>query len=166
MIRAIVKDDLKRLVEIDEQAYGKYGAEAYLSRKLAVSKGLAVETRGKITAFTFFDILEKNQVPEDYVDLKLAKELGGKWAFLAAFTTPTNYADAENDALLLQAAEKAALRDGCIESTVPLPKKHPFEKNDVLGFWTSNGYREAGEIVWLETKTRNRVPCLFFRKKL
>lgn len=99
-IRIAQKNDIPDLVSIDRRAYGKYGAdEKYFIQKLSSpnTKILAVENKGKITGFAVFEILNKDEIPEDFTDLKLNKQFENSWVHIIAFTTETNFLDIDCD---------------------------------------------------------------------
>jgi ribosomal protein S18 acetylase RimI-like enzyme len=167
-IRRATENDLDVMVEVDKKAYGKYGSDKeYFSKKLkSFPEGiLVVEGKGKITGFVVLEILNKDDVQEDFCDMKLEEPIKGKWMHLVAFTTKANYKDKESDTKLLLAAEKIAKTKGCIESCVPLSKYHPFKNNGVFEFWKMNGYKNIGEIKWMFSPNEF-VECYFFKKNL
>lgn len=167
-VRQATQDDIPALVSIDQAAYGTHGADkAYFKSKFkSFPQGiLVVEEDGKVTGFTVIELLDKNELPQDFGEFKPTEPLTGKWIHIIAFTTATNYKDAATDSLLLQAAEKVGIELGCASSCVPLTKQHPFERNNVFGFWKSNGYKTAGEINW-HANNGEKFACWFYRKKL
>ena len=164
----IDKNDLDKLVEIDKAAYGKYGEDKeYFVEKLAsFPKGvLVVEDKGKVTGFIVFELIDKNNAPEDFSEMKLKEPLTGRWMYTVAFTTATNYGDKMSDSKLLIAAEKIAKDEGCAEACVPLSKDHPFKGNGVFEFWEINGYKRIGEIKWVPNSNES-VECYFYKKSL
>lgn len=168
IIRQATRNDINRLVEIDREAYGKYGAEnQYFEEKFQFfPQGiLLVEEDGKATGFTVMELLEANQIPKDFSDLKLTEKLAGKWIHIIAFTTSTNYRDREKDYELLKAAEKIATEHGCVSCCVPLTKNHPFKKHGVFDFWKANGYKVAGNINWVVSPSE-KMGCYFYKKDI
>jgi hypothetical protein len=167
-IRAASADDLNEMVKVDKKAYGKYGAnKKYFAKKLKTfPEGiLVVEENGIITGFTVLEILDKNEIPEDFCDMKLKELIKGKWLHIVAFTTKTNYKDKVSDSKLLLAAERVAKNKDCVESCVPLSKDHPFKNNNVFEFWKMNGYKNVGEIKWA-LNSHEFIECYFFKKRL
>ena len=167
-IRHATRNDLDNMIKIDKHAYGDYGSnEEYFAKKLnSFPKGvLVVEDKGKITGFTIFEIINKNDMPEDFCDMKLSEPINGKWMHIPAFTTATNYKDKKSDSELLLTAEKIAKKEGCIEACVPLSKNHPFKDNGVFEFWEMNGYKNIGKIKWV-FNSNEFIECYFYRKKL
>jgi len=167
-IRHATENDLDRMVESDRRAYGKYGAnKKYFAKKLnSFPKGiLVVEDKGKVNGFTVFEIENKDDIPEDFCDMKLTEPINGKWMHVVAFTTATNYKDKKSDSKLLLAAEKVSRDLGCTESCVPLSKNHPFKENSVFEFWKMNGYKLIGEIKWMPNPNEF-VECYFYKKSL
>lgn len=165
-IRIARNNDIPDLVSIDRQAYGKHGAdEKYFSQKFSSldTRILTVENNGKITGFTVFEILNKDEIPNDFTDLKLDKQLENTWAHVIAFTTETNYLDADSDSKLVIAIENMAKIMGCATFCVPLNKDHPFIKHDVFGFWKKNGYENAGTIKWIASPSE-KIDCYFYMK--
>jgi ribosomal protein S18 acetylase RimI-like enzyme len=167
-IRNATENDLGSMVDADKKAYGKHGADKeYFSKKLKSfpEEILIVEDKGKVTGFVILEILNKDDVPEDFCDMKLSEPIKGKCMHIVAFTTETNYKDKISDSKLLLAAEKIAKTKGCIESCVPLSKNHPFKDNDVFEFWRKNGYRKIGEIKWI-ANPKELIECYLFKKDL
>ncbi|NYZ75692.1 hypothetical protein H0N98_00375 [Candidatus Micrarchaeota archaeon] len=167
-IRHATQNDLEEMARVDRKAYGAYGANKKLLFKklLAFPQGvLVIEDKGKITGFTVFEVMNKDDVPEDFCDMKLQKTINGKWMHPVIFTTKTNYKDKKSDSRLLLAAEKIAKNLGCVESVVPLSKNHPFKENGAFEFWEDNGYENIGEINWLPSQ-KESVGCYLYRKKL
>lgn len=164
-IRRCTEDDLEKLIEIDEKAYGKYGARDYLSKRvLPPYIGLVTQNEKMVTGFVIFNVIEKGEVPEGFSGKPFVEEMTGRWAFIEGFTTETNYKNIEEDTELLKHAEKIAKKMGCIESGVPLPKDHPFE-NQAITFWEKNGYKENGEVSWT-SEASNIIDCYFYKKQL
>ena len=97
--------------------------------------------------------------------MHISKSIKGKWIYIAAFTTKTNYKDKESDSKLLLAAENVAGKLGCIESCVPLSIEHTYKNNDVFEFWKINGYKKDGKIKW-RVNQDEFIECDFYRKKL
>ncbi|MCX6775429.1 MAG: hypothetical protein NT130_01085 [Candidatus Micrarchaeota archaeon] len=167
-IRHATEDDLEEMVRVDRKAYGEYGAsKKLLFKKLsAFPQGLLVaEDKGRITGFTVFEIMEKDDVPESFCDMKLLKPIDGRWMHPTIFTTKTDYRDKKSDSRLLLAAEKIAKSLGCVESCVPLSKNHPFRDNGAFEFWEDNGYENIGGIEWMPNP-KESVECYLYRKKL
>jgi ribosomal protein S18 acetylase RimI-like enzyme len=167
-IRHATKNDLDDMIEIDKRAYGDYGSnKEYFTKKLnSFPKGiLVVENKGKITGFIIFEIMNKNDIPEDFCDMKLSESVNDKWMHIPALTTATNYKDKKSDSKLIMAAEKIAKNEGCIEAFVPLSKNHPFKGNGVFEFWEMNGYKKIGEIKWMPN-SNEFIECYFYRKSL
>lgn len=167
-IRNATEDDLDAMVEVDKKAYGKYGADKnYFSKKLkSFSRGiLVIEDKEKVAGFVVLELLNKNDVPEDFCDMKLKEPIKGKYVHIVAFTTETNYKDKTTDSKLLLAAEKIAKAKGCIESCVPLSKNHPFKDNGVFEFWRMNDYKKIGEIKWIANPNKF-IECYLFKKNL
>ncbi|MBI2972026.1 MAG: hypothetical protein HYY37_06400 [Candidatus Aenigmarchaeota archaeon] len=93
-VRQATEHDVSKLVELDKEAYGAYGADArYFSRKMAsFPQGILVaETDKAITGFVVFELLGENDVPEDFGAMRMTEPLTGRWAHIIAFTTETNY---------------------------------------------------------------------------
>jgi ribosomal protein S18 acetylase RimI-like enzyme len=167
-IRVATVNDLDDMIEVDKKAYRDYGASReYLSKKLkSFPEGiLVVEDKEEVTGFVVLEIMNKDEVPEDFCDMKIKEPIKGKYVHIVAFTTETNYKDRAADSKLLLAAEKIAKAKGCIESCVPLSKNHPFKDSGVFEFWKMNGYREVGEIKWVASPSKH-VECYFFKKDL
>jgi len=167
-IRYATKNDLDAMVEVDRKAYGEYGAnkEYFVKKMTSLSKGILVVEEGKrITGFIVFEIMNKDDIPEDFCDMRLEEPINGKWMHPVAFTTRTNYKDKISDSNLLLAAEKIAKSKGCIESCVPLSKNHPFKDNGVFEFWKMNGYKNIGEIKWIPN-SNEFIECYFYKKNL
>jgi ribosomal protein S18 acetylase RimI-like enzyme len=167
-IRRATEKDLDRLVEVDKEAYGKYGSnKEYFFKKLNSSpKGiLVVEDETGVTGFMIFEIMNKNDTPEYFCDIELTEKIDGKWVHVPAFTTATNYKDKKSDSKLLLTAEKIAKSEGCTEACVPLSKNHPFRDNGVFEFWEMNGYKKVGEIKWMANQNEF-VECYFYKKIL
>lgn len=167
-IRHATENDLGMMEKIDKDTYGVYGANReYFAKKLnSFHKGvLVVEDKDRVTGFTIIEILSKNEIPNDFCDLKLSEPINGKWMHVVVFTTSTNYSDKESDTKLLISAEKVGKSKGCIESCVPLSKDHPFRNNGVFEFWETNGYKKVGKIKWVPDK-KEFVECYFYKKKL
>ncbi|MDD5181634.1 MAG: hypothetical protein PHC66_00495 [Candidatus Nanoarchaeia archaeon] len=165
-IRQATVSDLDGMVEVDRKAFGEYGSEKkYFIKKLSSFPGgvLVFEDEGKITGFFVFEILAKNDVPEDFCDIKLNEPIKGKWMHAVAFTGPTNYKDKISESKLLLAGEKIAKGLGCVESYVPLSKNHPFKKNGVFKFWELNSYKKVGEIKWKCSATEF-IECFLYKK--
>ena len=75
MIREATHEDIHRLVEIDQEAYGEYGADnQYFKKKFQFfPQGiLVVEEHGEVTGFTVIEFLEANQLPPNFSDFKPA----------------------------------------------------------------------------------------------
>jgi hypothetical protein len=167
-IRNATENDLDSMVEVDKKAYEEYGTDKeYFSKKLkSFPEGILVaEDKGKITGFVVLEVLNKDDVPEDFCDMKLKEPIKGKYVHIVAFTTETNYIDKISDSKLLLVAEKIAKTKGCIESYVPLSKNHPFKDNGVFEFWKMNGYKKIGEIRWI-SNPNEFIECHFFKKRL
>lgn len=167
-IRQATENDLDRMVEVDRESYGEYGAnKEYFARKLAsFPKGiLVVEAKGKITGFIVFEIMKKDDVPENFCDMKLSESMKGKWMHNIVFTTATNYKDKVSDSKLLLAAEEVSKNEGCVEACVPLSKNHPFEENGVFEFYEMNDYEKIGKIKWMPN-AKEFVECYFYKKRL
>jgi ribosomal protein S18 acetylase RimI-like enzyme len=168
MIRHATKNDLDRMMEIDKEAYDKYGAskEYFFKKMSSFPKGvLVIENKGKVTGFIVFEIMKKDDIPENFCDMKLIKSMKGKWMYNIVFTTATNYKDKASDSKLLLAAEKIAKDEGCTEACVPLSKEHPYHKNGVFEFYEMNGYKSIGEIKWTPNSIEF-IECYFYRKIL
>jgi hypothetical protein len=168
MIRRATKNDLDRMVEIDKGAYGKFGAsKEHLFKKMSsFPRGvLVIEDKGRITGFIVFEIMKKDDIPENFCDMKLIKSMKGKWMYNIVFTTATNYKDKASDSKLLLAAERIAKEEGCTEACVPLSKEHPYHKNGVFEFYEMNGYKNIGEIKWAPN-SREFIECYFYKKDL
>ncbi len=166
MIRTAKISDIARLVDIDSAAYGSYGADrGYFEEKFASDNVgiLVVEEAGDVSGFCVFEILRSNQIPPDFCDLKLRKPLEDTWTHIIAFTTSTNYIDLESDGQLVRAVEEKAKIMGSDIFCVPLSVEHPFEKNDVFGFWKKNGYERAGTIKW-KASSNELIECYFYCK--
>jgi ribosomal protein S18 acetylase RimI-like enzyme len=165
-IRIAQKNDIPDLVSIDRKAYGKYGAdEKYFTQKLSSlnTRILVVENKGKITGFAVLEILKKDEIPNDFTDLKLDKPLEDNWIHIIAFTTETNYLDIDSDSKLVKAIEDMAKNMGVATFCVPLSVDHPFSNHDVFGFWEKNGYKNAGTIKWVASPTE-KIDCYFLKK--
>ena len=148
----VKRNDIPRLVELDNDAYGVHGAnEKYFTEKLKKFRnGIFVcEQNKEITGFIAVYVLEEKEISNDFCELHLKEPIKGKWMHIIAFTTQTNYKDKKHDGALVAAAEKFARQKGCLASYVPLSKEHPFEKHGVFDFWKENGYRIAGKIQWV-----------------
>jgi len=168
IIRPANLNDIKRLVEINQEAYGDTGADKdYFIRKLSeFPEGILVVERGdSVTGFIVFEIYDKKDVPRDFNKIKLDKPISGKWMFTIAFTTATNYKNKWEDAQLLLYAENIAKDKGCVEAGVPLTKDHPFERNGVFEFWRQNEYKKVGTINWI-TPSEELIECYFLSKRL
>jgi ribosomal protein S18 acetylase RimI-like enzyme len=167
-VRQATSEDLSRMVKIDRDAYGDYGASKdYFAKKLESPLGgvLVAESNGQVVGFVVFELLSKEDVPEDFCDMRLEKQISGKWMHPVCFTTTSNYKDKESDSKLLLAAEEAARKRGCVESCVPLSKDHPFKGNGAFEFWEMNGYKRIGEIKW-KASPNEFIECYFYKKKL
>ncbi len=167
-IRRANLNDIKRLVEIDREAYGETGAtKEYFVQKISeFPEGvLVVEDSGKVTGFVVFEVYGKNDIPRDFCDMKIINPVSGKWMFIIAFTTATNYKNKNEDAQLLLHAENAARNNGCVEACVPLSKAHPFDVNGVFHFWQQNCYEKTGTINWV-SNLNETVECYFLKKNL
>lgn len=165
-IRIARKNDISDLVSIDRKAYGKYGAdEKYFNEKLSSpdTRILTVENKGKITGFAVFEILKKDEIPNDFTDLKLNKPLEDTWIHIIAFTTQTNFLDIDSDSELVTAIEDMAKNMGVAVFCIPLSIDHPFTKNDVFGFWEKNGYENVGTIKWIASP-EELIDCYFYKK--
>ena len=165
-IRIAQKNDIPDLVSIDRRAYGKYGAdEKYFIQKLSSpnTRILAVENKGKITGFAVFEILNKDEIPKDFTDLKLNKQFENSWVHIIAFTTETNFLDINSDSKLVTAIEDMAKNMGVATFCIPLNIDHPFTKNDVFSFWKKNGYENVGTIKWIASP-RELINCYFYKK--
>lgn len=167
-IRAATLDDIPRLCQIDQAAYGQYGEdEAYFRHKFqSFPEGILVmEEERKVTGFAVVELLKANELPSDFCDFEPHRSLEGKWMHIIAFTTSTNYKDSESDRALVEALERTARKAGCASACVPLTKNHPFEKHGVFDFWEANGYLKEGEIRWIASPSE-KLECYFYRKDL
>ncbi len=165
-IRIALKNDIHDFVSIDRKAYGKYGAdEKYFKQKLSSpnTRILTVENKGKITGFAIFEILNEDEIPNDFTDLKLDKQLEDTWIHIIAFTTETNFLDIDSDSKLVTTIEDMAKNMGVAAFCAPLSIDHPFTKNDVFGFWEKNGYENAGTIKWIASP-KELIDCYFYKK--
>ncbi len=168
IIRHAKLDDINLLVELDKKSYGKTGATRnYFLQKLSefLNGILVAEHNNVVTGFVVFEICAHNDVPQNFYNIKLNRKMSGKWAFIAAFTTTTNYKNKKEDVQLLLQAENIAKEKGCGEICVPLSKRHPFEANGVFEFWEQNGYLKIGTINWV-ANSKELVECYFLRKIL
>ena len=167
-IRQADEDDINSLVEVDKKSYDDYGADRdYFSRKIKpFPQGVLVfEEDKKVTGFIVFDLLDKDNLPEDFCDMDISEPIKGKWIYIAAFTTKTNYKDKKSDSKLLLEAEKVAKSRGAEESCVPLSKEHPYKQHGVFEFWEMNNYRSVGEIKW-RPSSDEFIECWFYKKEL
>lgn len=167
-IRQANHNDIHQLVEIDQKAYGEYGADnRYFEEKFqSFPQGILVaEEDGKVTGFTVLEFLNEEKMPKDFTDFRPTETLKGRWIHIIAFTTSTNYGDLKADSELVKAAEKIGIDYGCISSCVPLTKNHPFQSNGVFDFWQANGYKVSGEISWVVSPDE-KLECLFYKKDL
>lgn len=165
-IRESQTSDIPHLVTIDRAAYCEYGAnERYFQQKITSpnAKILVTESNGHVTGFVVFEVMEPNQKLDGFSDLKVTKPITEKWMHIIAFTTATNFKDVQVDSALLQAAENKAKNIGVTRFCVPLSIDHPYVKNDVFGFWETNGYRKTGTIKWIATPTET-IDCYFYTK--
>jgi hypothetical protein len=126
---------------------------------------LVVEDNEKISGFMIFQIMNKNDTPENFCEINLTEPITGKWMYNIVFTTATNYKDKKSDSKLLLEAERIAKNEGCLEACVPLSKNHPFGKNGVFEFYEMNGYKKVGEIKW-GPNSKEFIECYFYKKKL
>ncbi len=167
-IRYATENDLDDMMRVDRKAYGDYGSnKQYFAKKLKSFsvRILIVEDKEKITGFIVFEMLNKNDIPEHFCDMKLREPVNGKCMHIPAFTTATNYKDKKSDSELLLTAEKIAKNEGCLEACVPLSKNHPFKDNGVFKFWKINGYKKIGEIKWI-ADSNEFIECNFYKKTL
>lgn len=167
-IRKARSQDISQLVSIDKAAYGDYGAdESYFKQKLASPNTwiLVVEEKEKITGFAVIELMKKDQIPADFVDLRLDYPIPNNWLHIIAFTTKTNYIDVDSDSKLVIACEEIAKNIGCNISCVPLSIAHPFANHNVFGFWEKNGYKNAGTIKWVASQ-KEKIDCYFYKKIL
>lgn len=168
-IRLANEKDIDSMVKLDKECFGDYGAKKdYFSKKLKNLSGniiIAYDDKGKIIGFAVFEILEKDIILEDFCDLKIKHPIKGRWVHIVAFTPKDNYKDKKSDWEILSFAEEFAKNKGCIESYVPLSKKHPFKQNGVFEFWKNNGYENVGEIKWIASPNE-LIECFFYRKSL
>jgi hypothetical protein len=167
IIKRATKNDISKMVKIDKKVYGKYGAnKEYISKKMkSFPQGaLVVKNNNKITGFIICEIIGRNEIPEDFYDMKVNEPFQGKWMHPVMFTTETNYKNKVSDSKLLITAEKIAKKFGCIESCVPLSKNHPFIKNRVFEFWKMNGYKNIGKIKWSASEYEF-IECYLYKKK-
>ena len=165
-IRFAEYKDIETLVQIDQNAYGQYGASFhYFEEKLSASHTcvLVVEENEKVTGFTVVEFLNADDLPRNFTDFYPAEKLLGPWMHIIAFTTESNYIDKKEDTRLVQAVEEVSKARGCVSSCVPLTKNHPFEKNGVFEFWGSNGYSLSGEISWM-VNDHEKLECFFYKK--
>lgn len=165
-IRIAQENDISGLVSIDRRAYGKYGAdEKYFRQKLSSpnTRILTVENKRKITGFAVLEILKKDEIPNDFTDLKLDKPLEDTWIHIIAFTTETNFLDFNSDSKLVTAIEDIAKNMGHFTLCIPLNIDHPFIKNNVFSFWKKNGYENVGTIKW-NANSRKKIDCYFYKK--
>src|SRR3989344_2773874 len=126
-IRKATEKDIPQLVKIDHDAYGEYGADNnYFNRKLNSYNAsiLVVEEKDKLTGFIVFEVMEKDEIPEDFRNLTIKKSIKDKWIHVIAFTTQTNYLDIDSDTKLLLEAEKLALEQGINTFCAPLSVDH------------------------------------------
>lgn len=168
MIRKVVAQDIPHLIRIDREAYDKYGAdEKYFRQKFAAQNTtiLVVEEPEGVSGFMVFELLGANEFPPDFKNLKLKTSLNANWIHVIAFTTKTNYKDVEADTALLRSAENSGKNLGYSLFGVPLTVEHPFEKNDVFGFWEKNGYHQVGTIDW-KAGPNELLPCYLYLKAL
>lgn len=166
MIRELSPQDIPHLVALDHASYGDYGAdEKYFREKMSSqnTKIIITETNGNIIGFVVFEVVEPDQELKDFSDLKISGSMTGKWMHIIAFTTISNFKDVQSDTELLRAAEREAMLLGCTLFCVPLSIDHPYAKNDVFGFWESNGYRNAGTITWDASPTEP-IACYFYTR--
>lgn len=156
--------DILQLVEIDRKAYREYGEnEEYFRRKLASpnTKVLVVEANGKVTGFTVFEMMEPDQIPENFSNLELKIPIQGRWMHIIAFTTESNYMDKEADTQLLKTAEEIARNKGCVIFCVPLSVDHPYPA--AFPFFEGNGYQRIGRIKW-DAGLNGKIDCYFYSK--
>ncbi len=161
-------EDIRRLAEIDKKSYGESGAtiEYFMENISRFPEGvLVVEEEGIITGFMVFEIYQPHEKPKNFPDMSIKSPFFGKWMFIIAFTTSTNYEDKKEDGKLLSSAEEIAKKRGCAEACVPLSIDHPFEKNGVFEFFEGNGYSKAGSINWNGSSPKI-IECYLMRKKL
>ena len=163
-IKKMQLDNIPQLVVMDHNAYGQYGAdEEYFRKKLTSPKTkiLIAEKEGLITGFTVFEMMEQDEMPKNFSDLKINKLLKGKWMYIIAFTTETNYEDVKYDSQLLRSAEKIARNLKCNTFCVPLSKDHPYPK--AYNFFEINGYQKVGSIKWKASPTE-KIDCYLYLK--
>ena len=89
-IRFARERNLQQMVELDRKAYGKYGVSiGSLSERLKTApESILVTTDGEnIKGFIVFEILNKNNVPKDFFDMKITEQFEGKWMYNIVFTT-------------------------------------------------------------------------------
>jgi hypothetical protein len=168
VIRQAGLNDVSRLVEIDKAAYGETGGtEGYFRSKISsFPEGVIVaEDKGIVTGFVVFEVYKDKEVPADFCEMDIKERLSGKWMFVAAFTTATNYLNSKEDSELLLKAEGAAKRKGCVCACVPLSKKHPFDANGVFEFWEGHKYKKVGTIKWV-AGPHKLIDCFFLTKRL
>ena len=159
--------DFDALVSLDKEAYGADGApNEYFLRKLTNFKEgvLVLENQGTIIGFAVFEKYQGNETPMGFSELN-TKKLPKTWAFIAAFTTRSNYSNKDEDLVLLDSIENKAKSMNCQASFVPLSKNHPYEKHDVYDFWESNGYSKCEEISWI-SNSNEKIECFLLKKEL
>lgn len=166
MIKIALRSDIPQLVALDRKAYSRYGADKdYFMKRFSAknTKILKVENEDRVIGFTVFELLNKDEIPSDFVDLKIDEPIKDVWAHIIAFTTKTNYLNIESDSMLVKAIEKSARQMGSKIFCVPLSIDHPFIEHDVFGFWEKNGYKKVGTIDWL-AGPNEKIKCYLYRK--
>lgn len=108
-------------------------------------------------------MLNKDEIPSDFIDLRLSKPFNNTWVHIVAFTTETNFLDIDSDSKIITAIEDMAKTMGCFTFCIPLSIDHPFIKHDVFGFWEKNGYKNAGTIKWIASPGE-KINCYFYKK--
>lgn len=167
-IRSATLEDTDKIVEIDRECFGEYGASKNLViEKMKKFPGCAAIgfDNDKCIGFFIFEILEVDEKPKEFTDFILNERIKGKWLHAIMFTPRDNYKNQKTDLNLLLFAEKIARQKGCIESLVPLSKNHPFKGNGVFEFWEKNGYKKCGETRWIAGKNKY-IDCWIYKKYL
>lgn len=167
-IRIANQNDIDWMVKIDRESFGEYGAKKdYFIKKLNSPLGnmIVAYDDTKMIGFVVFEILERDEISENFCDLKMEFPIKGRWMHIVAFTPSDKYENKEFDSKLLLSAEKFAKDKGCVESYVPLTKDHPFKTNGTFEFWKNNGYENVGEIKW-KAGLKEFIECFFYRKSL
>lgn len=156
--------DIPKLIALDKQSYGKFGAnEDYFKEKLTspTSQVLIQEQNNSIIGFAVFEIMQHGQPIPDFKKLKIANEITEKYMHLIAFTSRSNYEDYDTDLKLLIACEEKASLLNCNTFCVPLSIKHPYPR--AFTFFEKNGYKKIGTIQWVANDSEF-IDCYFYCK--